>query len=458
MTKRLTSLLAASVITIAACGGDDAPVVGSDADNRDDTSQRVELAITSCDPNSVNFTPGVENAYMPLPVGRRLRLEGDDDGEAVVLEIDVLDRTKTVAGVHTQVVTETEFHDGEIYERTFNYFATAADGTLCYFGEDVTFYEDGEPVRTTGSWLANGQDNKPGIQMPAAPTLGQSFYQEFAPGVAEDRTSITATGLTQDWSGGRFDDVIELGDYNPLEGQTERDAEAKRYARGIGLVADGPIVLTGYRARLNELSGASCDPATQTFSLTIDHPYLPMPVGKRLVLEGEEDGEQIRLEIEVLDQTKLVAGVQTRVVTETETIDGELFERTFNYFAQAADGTVCYFGEDVAFFEEGIETSRQGSWLAGAAGARPGIAMPAVVRADDWFAQEVAPGIAEDRSLVEAIGQSLATPAGDLNDVIRLGDWNPLDGDSFLDAEPKFYARGLGLVGDNVLRLTTTSP
>ncbi|MEZ5658547.1 MAG: hypothetical protein R3E83_08450 [Burkholderiaceae bacterium] len=207
-----------------------------------------------------------------------------------------------------------------------------------------------------------------------------------------------------------------------------------------------------------ERSAASCDPATHRFTLSIDNAYFLLPVGHRLVLAGEEDGRQIRLEIDVLDQTREIAGVMTRVVSETEWIDGERRERALNYFAQSDDGTVCYFGEDVSFFRGDIEVSRRGSWHAGADGALPGIMMPATVEVDDWFSQEAAPGIAEDYSLVVAIGLAVQTPIGMVSEVIELADWNPLEGDSLLDAEPKLYARGLGLIGDETLRLVQGLP
>ena len=72
-----------------------------------------------------------------------------------------------------------------------------------------------------------------------------------------------------------------------------------------------------------------------------------------MILEGEEDGAVIRVEIRVLDEIVTVAGVETRVVEERETEDEELIEVSRNFFAQARDGTVCYFGEDVDFLEDG---------------------------------------------------------------------------------------------------------
>ena len=58
--------------------------------------------------------------------------------------------------------------------------------------------------------------------------------------------------------------------------------------------------------------------------------------------------------------------------TPPPSFEGEV---TFTY--ETSDGTVCYFGEDVEFFEDGELVNRGGSWRAGVDGALPGIIMPA---------------------------------------------------------------------------------
>ena len=96
-----------------------------------------------------------------------------------------------------------------------------------------------------------------------------------------------------------------------------------------------------------ELDIAICAADAGLFSLTIDNPFSPFPVGQQLLLEGQDDeGVLVRLEFTVLDETEVVAGVTTRVVEEREFKDGELVEVSRNFFVQAADGTVCYYGED----------------------------------------------------------------------------------------------------------------
>jgi len=206
-----------------------------------------------------------------------------------------------------------------------------------------------------------------------------------------------------------------------------------------------------------ELALAVCapDPDPGRFSADIAHPYWPMTTGSQLVLEGTDDGELIRVEIDVLDETEVVAGVTTRVVRETEYEDGTLLEISSNFFAQAPDGTLCYYGEDVDIYDEdGINVvSNDGAWRAGEGANEPGILLPGAPTAETQFYQERAPGIAEDRSAVLEVGVSVTVPTGTYADSLHVIDWNPLEGDNSGDGEDKYYANGLGLVQDDAVKL-----
>lgn len=203
---------------------------------------------------------------------------------------------------------------------------------------------------------------------------------------------------------------------------------------------------------------AVCDPSG-SFSLGNGHAYFPLVVGNATVLEGEEDGEQLRLEITVTDQTEEVAGVTTRVVEARELIDGELYEIAYDFYAVAADGTVCYFGEDVEFYENGQLANTNGSWRAGVDGAMPGIIMPASAAAGQRFFQENAPGIALDMSRVDAIDLDVTVGGQPRQAVTRMMDSNPLDGQQGCDEEEeKLFAPGIGLIKDSVIELVSFTP
>lgn len=194
-----------------------------------------------------------------------------------------------------------------------------------------------------------------------------------------------------------------------------------------------------------------CDPEAGPFSLIIDNGFFPLVVGSLTVLEGEDDeGVLIRVEQTVLDETEEVAGVTTRVLESMEFEDDELIEVSRNFFVQAPDGTVCYFGEDVDNIEDGMVINNDGAWRAGVDGNLPGIIMPADPAPGMVFAQESAPGIAEDQAEVISLGDEVDLPAGMFDDTLTTEDCNPLSDDSL---DLKIYVDGIGLAVDEVAEL-----
>jgi hypothetical protein len=199
------------------------------------------------------------------------------------------------------------------------------------------------------------------------------------------------------------------------------------------------------------LSAAVCDPAAGSFTDTVTNGFFPLPVDRELVLDGSEDGSPTHLVITVLGETEVVAGVTTRVVEERESADGELSEVSRNFFAQASDGTVCYFGEDVDIYEHGAITSHEGAWRAGVAGAIPGIIMPGAPAVGDAYQHEDAPGVAEDRAEITAIGDPVTVPAGTFDDTLTTVEDSAIEDGT----GTKVYARGVGLLKDDTLELTS---
>jgi hypothetical protein len=106
-------------------------------------------------------------------------------------------------------------------------------GNVWYFGEDSREYRDGEVVSTEGSWLAGVDGAQPGIVMPAVPTIGQSFRQECAPGVAEDMFTVLDLAQAVTVPVGSFDNVLQIADSTPLSPGV---VEHKFYGPGVGLL------------------------------------------------------------------------------------------------------------------------------------------------------------------------------------------------------------------------------
>jgi len=196
--------------------------------------------------------------------------------------------------------------------------------------------------------------------------------------------------------------------------------------------------------------GGVPEPALEPADLQarVDNRFFPLTPNGTFVYEGEEvdpeTGETIKVRVEstVLSETDVVAGVEVTVVEAKDFEDGELVESTLDYYAQHKDGTVYYFGERVDEYDGGEVVGHGGQWLAGEGDNQPGIFMPAEPQVGDEFEQERAPGVAEDRSKVVAVDETVATPAGTFSGCIKTEDFDPL-GDV---TELKFYCPDVGLV------------
>jgi hypothetical protein len=187
-----------------------------------------------------------------------------------------------------------------------------------------------------------------------------------------------------------------------------------------------------------------------TFSASGQNEYFVLQPGYRLVLAGEDDGDEVQVVITVMNETKIISGIKTRVVEENESENGETKEISRNYFAICSEtGDVYYFGEDVDLYKNGKIVKHSGAWIADG-GNKPGIIMPGKYEAGYKYYQEIAPGIAMDRA--EIIGTSVIfnTPAGEFTGCLKTRETTPLKPK---EKEYKHYASGIGLIQDGKLLL-----
>lgn len=181
------------------------------------------------------------------------------------------------------------------------------------------------------------------------------------------------------------------------------------------------------------------------FVAQIDNPLLPLRPGARWVYEAEtEDGELEVITVEVTGETREIwDGVTATIVRDTVTVDGELVEDTFDWFAQDEDGNVWYFGEDTCELEDGECVDTAGSWEAGVDGALPGVVMLATPRVGDQYYQEFYRGVAEDFGEVVEVGVSVGLEIGSFDGCVRTRDTTALEPDV---EEFKTYCPGVGTV------------
>ena len=183
------------------------------------------------------------------------------------------------------------------------------------------------------------------------------------------------------------------------------------------------------------------DPAG--FADEIDNPYFPLPVGARWTYEGESDEGTEVIEVEVLDETREILGVECVTVRDVVFLEGEVIEDTLDWFAQDLDGNVWYFGEISFNYEDGYVADIDGSWLAGEDGAKPGIVMLANPIPGTTYRQEWLLGEAEDAATVLADDASVDLGIGLFEDCVQTADFLPPEPD---ELEHKFFAPGIGFI------------
>ena len=188
------------------------------------------------------------------------------------------------------------------------------------------------------------------------------------------------------------------------------------------------------------------DPAN--FVLGVDNPYFPLTPGTTMIYEADtEDGKEV-INVTVSNETKEIMGITCIVVRDTVTLGGELFEDTYDWYAQDKDGNVWYMGEDSTEYEDG-ETDKAGSWEAGVDGAKPGIIMMAKPLAGFRYRQEYYKGEAEDMGEVLSLNETITVPTETYTNCIMIRDINPYEPDV---EEHKYYAAGIGVVAELTVR------
>jgi len=198
-------------------------------------------------------------------------------------------------------------------------------------------------------------------------------------------------------------------------------------------------------------------PPTFSDPLDITNTYHPFPAGivkYFAVQQGNTDAEVMDI---YLEDTRTFAWgdgpVECRILREAEYEDGEVVEISLNYFAQADDGTVYYFGEVVDIYEGGGVVSHDGSWLVGgptlpsdppetATAADPAVFMPANPEVgDQWKPEDLYPVVDETVELIKT-NKTVSVPAGQFRGCIRVFESTMLSDDT----ETKWYAPGVGVI------------
>jgi len=225
-----------------------------------------------------------------------------------------------------------------------------------------------------------------------------------------------------------------------------------RVIRGLVVFIVGSLALAA-------CAGSTAQSGTSALAMEFDadpahlasvgrNPYFVLEPGYYIVLR-DHSGNQVTAT--VLDETRVVAGVETRVLEERELAKGKLVEVSRNFFAIHKDShDALYFGEEVDMYKDGKIVGHEGTWLAGVAGAKAGLMMPGRAQTGYRHYQEQAPGVAMDRAEILSMSEKLKTPAGKLANVLKVEETTTLESG---EHEYKYYAPGIGLVKEEQMLL-----
>lgn len=182
-----------------------------------------------------------------------------------------------------------------------------------------------------------------------------------------------------------------------------------------------------------------------THSTQIDNPFLPFTDYTQTISLGQEEGKADRVEATLFAEPKEIAlkgeNVQASVLQVIDSIERSLVEVTYEYYAQADDGSVYLLGEEISNYEEGKQVDHEGSWLAGQEGAMPILIMPAKPAVGVFYTAEAGTNSPFQTLEIVNVNQNTTTPLGSTDQGV-LVKATLADG----SVENNTYAANFGLV------------
>ncbi len=206
-------------------------------------------------------------------------------------------------------------------------------------------------------------------------------------------------------------------------------------ALSIGVGAPGP-------ARGAALGATVAAPDSAHFRRAVDHPYFPLVPGTSLRYTEKLGRHVADIQVQVTSETRRVLGIACTLVREQMREKSQLTQETLTGYAQDDSGSVWILFEESREYHGAVLSSTEGSWEAGLEGARAGVVMPARLQPCEPIAHGFLKGVAEDRSQLVAIGESVNVPFGAFSDCLKFKEWSMLESGT----DRKWYARGVGLV------------
>jgi hypothetical protein len=196
-------------------------------------------------------------------------------------------------------------------------------------------------------------------------------------------------------------------------------------------------------------------------STNVTNPLFPISELRSAILSGKVDGKPFHTETTLLPETKVIdwngQRVETLVSQYMAYLDGRLQETALDFYAQADDGSVWYFGEEVSDYRDGLVFSTEGTWLTPKDGPAAMI-MPGDPKVGDVHRAENFPGIAFEEVAIKALNKTVNGPRGPVERAMvgrELHDDGSFSDKVFAPGYGEFLSRHRGDVEAMALALPT---
>jgi hypothetical protein len=288
----------------------------------------------------------------------------------------------------------------------------------------------------------------------------------FAPGAGSGSVNITAgpdCSWTASTNSGSWDWIAISSGWN---GTGNGTVNYFVLANNTGNSRTGTLAIAGQTFTITQQPMSTSTTSLQFSAPTaITNPYFPLASLDKQVLERTiEAGDEVQIlhiERTLKDCTEKldVNGQKVRmlVVEDRSFVNGELVEVALGYFAQADDGAVYSFGEDVDVYSGGVIVSNAGTWRYGVNANAPVLVMPANPQGGMTFSiQNVAGIVQQVDDEVVSVSETVTVPAGTFTNCLKVKEILS-DG----TVQFKYYAPNMGVVKivtpDGDINLITTS-
>ena len=150
----------------------------------------------------------------------------------------------------------------------------------------------------------------------------------------------------------------------------------------------------------------------------ITNPLFPISELASVVLNGQVEGLPFRTETTLMPETRIIEWLPGHCVTTaisqyTAYLDSRIEEVAIDHYAQADDGSVWYFGEEVYNYADGVIAETSGTWMAGKEGPAAMI-MPGSPSVGQAFRPENIPGLVFEEVVVTDVDLVVDGPRGEV--------------------------------------------